>query len=81
VRGCTPFVVCFCIRREFGAADRTRPRLRGGDELSANAAVPGFGDDEPALEETDTVGLAALGVTSDGELGKAQQAGSIFRDE
>ncbi len=81
MRGCALFVVGLGIRRELGAPDRTRPPLRGGEELSANAAVPRFGDDEPALEETDTVGLAALGVRSDGELGKAQQAGPIFRDE
>ena len=81
MRGCALFVVGLGIRRELGAPDRTRPPLRGGEELSANAAVPRFGDDEPALEETDTIGIAALGVRSDGELGKAQQAGSIFRDE
>src|SRR6266851_3444521 len=61
MRGCALFVVGLGIRRELGAPDRTRPPLRGGEELSANAAVPRFGDDEPALEETDTVGLAALG--------------------
>jgi len=49
------------------------PTPRAGDELSADAAVPGFRDDEPALEETYTIGLAALGVRSDGELGKTQQ--------
>ncbi len=79
--GGTRLVVNLRVRSEFGAPRRTRPRLRSGDELSADAAVPGSWDDEPALEKTHTIGLTALGVRSDGELGKAQQAGTIFRDK
>ena len=80
--GCARVVREVSVGSELHTPLRPRPRLAGCDQRAPDPSVAGLRRDVPALEVGDAIGVAALGVGTDGELGETKELiGPICGDE
>ncbi len=70
-----------CVGRKLAAPLFPRPLLGGLEEGASDALEPGFGDDVPALEVGDGIGVAPFGIRTDRQLGEADGGSGVIEGE